>query len=74
MTKYSSNYPFDNGNEFDSSPRIPEEILRQHAQEWLGPERSFEDLPIWEQRLLLAEIEEDLMELQLIPVKSTYPH
>lgn len=50
--------------------------LCQIAEDWLGPERSLEDLEVWEQRRLLAEIEADLMgpepQLQIVNYRETH--
>lgn len=52
--------------DLESSPlRVPRDILRQHADEFLGPERSFESLDPWNQETLLQEIEADILELDL---------
>jgi len=52
--------------------RVPYETLRQAADDFLGPNRSFDDLESWEQRALLGEIEDDMLgpelQLQIVPV------
>jgi len=58
-------------SEHNDHSRIPEEILRKQADEWLGTERSFEELPVWEQRALLADIEEDLLQLRLVTITES---
>lgn len=44
---------------------ISTDLLVQHAEEWLGPNKSFKDLELWEQRALLTDIEADLLQLRL---------
>lgn len=50
---------------------IPKEILRKHADEFLGPHRSIHDLDPREQEVLIAEIEADILgldeRLQIVP-------
>lgn len=52
-----------------TSQQGPDDLLRQEAEEFLGPERSLDDLEVWEQRALLAEIEGDFLQL---PLQTVY--
>lgn len=79
MTSWRYSMGEENTDNEQSSKIITTEVLRRHAEEWLGPERSFDDLEIWEQNRLLAEIEADLVgpenlrpRLQTIIENDTY--
>ncbi|HAA58851.1 MAG TPA: hypothetical protein DCE42_29075 [Myxococcales bacterium] len=52
--------------------RIPYETLRRLAEEWLGPERSFDELDPREQDNLITDIEadinEDMMQRRIVTI------
>lgn len=55
---------------------IPYEKLRHFAEEFLGPNRSLDDLEPRERNVLIAEIEADMLgideRLQIVPYTNTY--
>lgn len=64
--QFSMNDPSMSRNSYEpASEQITEDQLRQHADEWLGQDKSFKDLEVWEQRALLADIEADMLQLRL---------
>ena len=57
---------------------VPYEALRRFADEFLGPNRSLEDLEPRERSVLIAEIEADMLgldeRLQIVPHNETHTY
>lgn len=70
MSYNSWDYRFDEPNQQRPirTGRVPEEVLRRHADDFLGPNRSFEDLSVHDQDALLADIEADMLDLRLVTI------
>ena len=70
MDRQSQNYYVFGSSGNGSSRVISDDILRNIADEILGPHRSLDELDFREKELLMLEIEADMLDLTLIPVRD----